>query len=719
MKESAGTIKTLPEIACVVDKEDCTFDLDDSVDQIVPNEAVRVILDRRPVQLASAAHDLNVTTATPAAAPQAQHAQPLTTPRVTTDRPAQSQLRLSSSSRKPFLLTQRQGMSSDATPRPRAPSAAGKRDPYDIDSDSDVNDPPSRQIASARSKQRQFTPATARGQGQSAERGSNVADNEKLSSSTSVRPAMATASVPNSTNGTTSVVSGSERAVEPVPQGQGAGRPYVSRAEDLAVDDSASEGGSTSGEEARLSAGPSLRSLGKRAHHTVNDHVEVVEGPLSTGDSAAPAPTPIMLKNSRGVVPIYRKGETPSLTSDGVTGAHLENGGATAMPQHVLPQSSPGVHAWSQVAGHDAITPVARGIVMKAPHTAPFIDVETEFAGFDFDDLSDFELRPTARPVLSQPSHRTRTPSRSSMKQPRTAAPTGELQSSNHLRSSPLENKQRRMSQPRRATRTRSPLRVVVQTSQRGTNNRASQERFAGTQKTPAKAIKSSVVSSQASKPADPPSSGGRGLSGDSIRRWLAARQKQAPKAPPPEPRLTARQRSASVQEVVQQVKAMTEVKVKPKGLSHLPGSIKVSLLMSEQRNQAAFRPHSSLRAMRTKSQSLDAQQTRISRAVAKMRQRLGNSRTVHQSLRSAGPARGARHYQAIGQQLGAAQCHFHLFVPWTVSLSRHKIPKRLCPQIVLVEPIRKECDRRSRTHQSRQMAMLAGLRSTPSTSMA
>jgi len=69
---------------------------------------------------------------------------------------------------------------------------------------------------------------------------------------------------------------------------------------------------------------------------------------------------------------------------------------------------------------------------------------------------------------------------------------------------------------------------------------------------------------------------------------------------------------------------------------------------------------------MKTKSQSLDVQQTRISRVVAKIRQPLRVSRIVSQSLRSAGLARGAHHSQAIVQRPGVVQSHPPRFVPWT-----------------------------------------------------
>ncbi|KAH7027243.1 uncharacterized protein B0I36DRAFT_432561, partial [Microdochium trichocladiopsis] len=654
LKESAGTIKTLPRVVCIVDKEDCTFDVDDNIDAIIPNEAIRIVLDRTPQQQQHQ-HQHHESPPTQVSAPQpvsgpriASRAAPTSPTRqlghaassdVTTEASAQFQIHPPlSAGRKPALLSQRQGILSNAgtkaqvaptkakpstaslviTPNARSTvpitssgcqhkdtrdaqaqsvtSASRKRDPYDIDSDSDANDPPSHGTSWV-STRKQGGAMVAGGRGRtpssyrrpdkvvnapdSAERAATLASvsashtSQPLLPSAVFRPsenyndsprgpvanqvsnALSQAQLQNDGEGPRSTtICHTDQPTGPHTESTASGMRLRSsvilqHAEVASVADSMSDGENSLVERTRATAEPSLRSLQKRAYHTVNEHIEIVDGPDNPDRQTLP--TPILLKNSKGVFPVYRKGEAPSLASEGASGTETRSSNVMNATKHVLTQSSPGMPTRSNSASHRATATGEAPKVTKPLSTIPVIDIETEFAGFE--ELSDFEIRPTARPIMSEPHHRTRTPSRSSMKQPRTVANTHEFQSSNHPRSSPLESKQRRLSLSRRTKQAPSPRRTALSPPKRGTNNRASREHFGDAAK---KATPKTITKPAASKPVNPPSSASSGISGDTIRRWLASRKPKSPVVPPAkEPPSTVR--PVMAQAAVRQLKSMAE----------------------------------------------------------------------------------------------------------------------------------------------------------------
>ncbi|RYP62395.1 hypothetical protein DL769_007315 [Monosporascus sp. CRB-8-3] len=70
---------------------------------------------------------------------------------------------------------------------------------------------------------------------------------------------------------------------------------------------------------------PSNKAIGKRSHHAVNNHVHIVD--QRELESPKEASTPILARNSRGVVPVYPKKTVPVLSApehDNLTGSSSE-----------------------------------------------------------------------------------------------------------------------------------------------------------------------------------------------------------------------------------------------------------------------------------------------------------------------------------------------------------------------------------------------------------
>ncbi|KAJ1327406.1 hypothetical protein MN608_06733 [Microdochium nivale] len=678
MKESAGAITVRPSISSIVDKEDCAFDLDDTIDIVTPNEAIRFVLNRAPrqeqAQPPSTAKQ-NPQPAPPSRVPisktrtaQEQQSQPEATPDGRGNTTEQSQVKAaSSSSRRPFLLSERQATAAaarttsepsiQATQPPSNPSVATttspsmkpkgraqdltkansrgqthraistkpplasskKRDPYDIESDDNGNDLPSWDNARARGQRQSLSAATQPQRRTQAPLHSDgpaatAALLRQEHSTSIVRDATKQQwhliAKPISINGSSSSSSPSvvtpNRHPDPAQKSQsreqaldqihsGANVVVVSATDsnevlarssspetrfrggnvttansktdgpvlhsDLRSVAESSEDDDFLSQSISKSQAPSLRSLGKKSYHTVNEHIEIVDQPEPASKSAAP--TPILLKNSRGVFPVYRRGEAPALLSDTLPATDSPNARVKATAQSLQVQSSPGARRRPRTEDQDTADLGRSSGFAKQPVSMPPIDFETEFAGFE--ELSDFEIqdiRPSARSIMSEPRHRTRTPSRSSMKTSRATGQTHDFQASIHPRSSPLESKQRRLSRSRKEPQPRSAATQQPREPppRRGSNNRASRE--------PSVILLHSIPRAKSPQkpptPAAAPSSVERGPSGDDIRKWIARRQMNALRSSPRED-VTVATKPVSAKAAVRRVKSMTELKFQAK----------------------------------------------------------------------------------------------------------------------------------------------------------
>ncbi|KXJ85914.1 hypothetical protein Micbo1qcDRAFT_180314 [Microdochium bolleyi] len=553
MKESAGAIKTRPTITSIVDKEDCAFDVDDTIDIVVPNEAIRFVLDRTaqqqqaqllpppaisrqdpaPASSSRVAPPSNGVRRASAASVQATPwtsipvAQPQTSSTVPT--PTSRSASPKGPTRDSAMASNREQTHQVSSVGPHLASPK-KRDPYDIDSDSEANDPPSRENGVHRRRPSLPSSAQTRRKTQGPRQSDGpLAQGPLVRSRLPAPTANVSADTQRSTPAQAISIagsSGSDSLVGVTPDRRpDPSQKTQSREKALAQIRNGANVVAVSAADSKevlgMSSSPENRSHGENTttgHPNINgsmgrvDHVSVNDDSSKDGD----LPTQNM-PSSRA----------PSLRCLGKRSYHTVN-------EHI-----------------------------------EILDFDTEFPGFD--ELSDFEIRPTARSFMSEPNHRTRTPSRSSMKAPRTVVQTHDFQSSIHPRSSPLESKQRRLSQSKRRAQSKSGQTQLSHepTLKRGSNNRASREPSVVL-------LRSSPLAKPPQKPpptTKTPSSAERGLSGDTIRRWVALRQAKTSK-PSPVEEVQVVTKSMSAEAAVRRVKSMTELKFKAKPKqSEIPSS--------------------------------------------------------------------------------------------------------------------------------------------------
>ena len=94
----------------------------------------------------------------------------------------------------------------------------------------------------------------------------------------------------------------------------------------------------------------SVKALGKRSHHSINDHLDIIGPPIQPPPktpSQQQQPKPIMIRHSRGVTPVYRRGEaetasgsSPPLPSAAAT-TPLPPSSSSSIPTPAVPPPEP------------------------------------------------------------------------------------------------------------------------------------------------------------------------------------------------------------------------------------------------------------------------------------------------------------------------------------------------------------------------------------------
>ncbi len=109
---------------------------------------------------------------------------------------------------------------------------------------------------------------------------------------------------------------------------------------------------------------PSMKAVGKRSHHSVNDHMDIVD--LRQSNNPDNAPRPVMIRHSRGVVPVYRKGETPSSSTKGLKYPVISNSDLISRKPRQRTAQVEGEHRTQRT---EATPPTRDSNTAKQPHS--------------------------------------------------------------------------------------------------------------------------------------------------------------------------------------------------------------------------------------------------------------------------------------------------------------------------------------------------------------
>ncbi|RYO77429.1 hypothetical protein DL766_009680 [Monosporascus sp. MC13-8B] len=259
--------------------------------------------------------------------------------------------------------TPRQGRPNAAVPGNRSAQITRKgnrdrQDPYEISSDSEVNELP-KPIPTAK-----VTPKSGVRSARSAERGASTVPKSTQSYVGEPAPQKTIPGTParQIIGSVARATSGSRRRTpQPIPQGaeiisligdgdESRRRTLEQIAEGvkiISVSDSKSQsddGASEADGDPFAPIQPSNKAIGKRSHHAVNNHVNIVD--QRELKSPKDASRPILIRNSRGVVPVFRKKTVPAPSApehDSVTDSSSGVGsdGASDIPARLPPTTTP------------------------------------------------------------------------------------------------------------------------------------------------------------------------------------------------------------------------------------------------------------------------------------------------------------------------------------------------------------------------------------------
>ncbi|KAK7752568.1 hypothetical protein SLS62_005536 [Diatrype stigma] len=207
-------------------------------------------------------------------------------------------------------------------------SNRGRSDPYEVPSDDEVNDLPIRKLSS------KITPRSVIGSAKHIKQEANAAPDRTQTPGSKVLPT--TPAGQSITPNAKRTPGSSARTPKPIPDDaeivslldssntdesrRKSLKQIAEGAPTISLSDSQSDTQSTSDE---INEGPkhtaggnaasaqiSEKALGKRSHHSVNDHVDIIN--QQDLKPITESPKPILARNARGIVAVYRKGEASS-----------------------------------------------------------------------------------------------------------------------------------------------------------------------------------------------------------------------------------------------------------------------------------------------------------------------------------------------------------------------------------------------------------------------